>query len=127
LGVPHKLDVSLPLARLAGFVPAVHQVVARAAPGAQVVLWGHAGDGNLHVNVVGPDPEDDAVDDAVLRLAASMGGSISAEHGIGRAKLAWLGLTRSEADIAVMRSIKRALDPAGLFNPGVLLPPAGQP
>jgi FAD/FMN-containing dehydrogenase len=88
-----------------------------------VVLWGHVGDGNLHVNVVGPPADDDTVDDAVLRLAASMGGSISAEHGIGRAKLRWLGLTRSAAEIATMIDIKRALDPGGSLNPGVLLPP----
>jgi FAD/FMN-containing dehydrogenase len=59
----------------------------------------------------------------VLRLAAGMGGSISAEHGIGRAKLRWLGLTRSAAEIATMIDIKRALDPGGSLNPGVLLPP----
>jgi len=121
LGVPHKLDVSLPLAALAAFVPAVHEAVAAAAPGATVILWGHAGDGNLHVNVVGPPPDDYTVDDAVLRLVAAMGGSISAEHGIGRAKIPWLHLTRSAADIAAMRAIKDALDPSGVFNPGVML------
>jgi FAD/FMN-containing dehydrogenase len=123
LGVPHKLDVSLPLGALASFVPAVHQAVAGAASDATVVLWGHAGDGNLHVNVVGPAPDDYTVDDAVYRLVAEMGGSISAEHGIGRAKIPWLHLTRSGADIGAMRAIKQALDPTGRLNPGVLLPP----
>ena len=66
---------------------------------------------------------DEAVTDAVLRLVASYGGSISAEHGVGRAKAAWLLLSRSAAEIAVMRAIKTAVDPAGLLNPGVLLPP----
>ncbi len=122
LGVPHKLDVSLPVGALAGFVAAVHHGVHQVAPGAIVVIWGHAGDGNLHVNVVGPEPDDDRVDDAVLRLAVGMGGGISAEHGIGRAKLRWLHLTRSDADIGAMRAIKQALDPAGLLNPGVLIP-----
>jgi FAD/FMN-containing dehydrogenase len=123
LGVPHKLDVSLPVGELAAFVAAVHDAVAAVAPGAAVVIWGHVGDGNLHVNVVGPARDDDAVDDAVFRLAVEMGGGISAEHGIGRAKLGWIHLTRSEADIGAMRTIKRALDPRDLLNPGVLLPP----
>jgi FAD/FMN-containing dehydrogenase len=122
LGVPHKLDVTLPLDRLADFEVAVREVVVHAAPGARLVLFGHVGDGNLHVNVVGPAPEDEAVDEAVLRLVASMDGSISAEHGIGRAKVAWLGLVRSPAELAAMRAVKAALDPAGLLNPGVLLP-----
>jgi FAD/FMN-containing dehydrogenase len=85
-GVPHKLDVTLPQGRLARFEAAVREVVERAAPRSTLVLFGHAGDGNLHVNVVGPDPDDESVDDAILRLVISMGGSISAEHGIGRAK-----------------------------------------
>jgi FAD/FMN-containing dehydrogenase len=124
LGVPHKLDVTLPLERLAAFESAVRQRLAAVAKGATVVIWGHLGDGNLHVNVVGPPPDDDTVDDAVLELAAGMGGSISAEHGIGRAKVRWLRLNRSPAEIEAMVAIKTALDPAGLLNPGVLLPPA---
>lgn len=120
LGVPHKLDVTLPLARLAEFCEAVGGVVAGCGPDYRMVLFGHAGDGNLHVNVVGPDPDDEAVDEAVLRLVASMGGSISAEHGIGRAKAGWLALSRSDTEIAAMRSLKGALDPDGLLNPGVL-------
>jgi FAD/FMN-containing dehydrogenase len=63
---------------------------------------------------------DHAVTDAVLRYVASLGGSISAEHGVGRAKTAWLGLSRSQAEIAAMRSLKAALDPAGMLNPGVI-------
>jgi FAD/FMN-containing dehydrogenase len=65
-----------------------------------------------------------AVTDAVLRLVATHNGSISSEHGIGRAKVGWLGLSRSPEEIAAMRRIKEALDPAGLLNPGVLLPRA---
>ena len=93
------------------------------APGAQVWLFGHAGDGNLHVNVTGAAPDDDRIDEAVLTLAARMGGSISAEHGIGMAKARWLSLNRSPAEIAAFRAIKRALDPDGVLNPGVLFPP----
>lgn len=121
LGVPHKLDVTLPQSRLAEFEAAVRPVVEQAAPCSHLILFGHIGDGNLHVNVVGPSPTDEAVDEAVLDLVASMDGSISAEHGIGRAKAAWLHLSRSPAELAVMRSVKAAVDPAGLLNPGVLL------
>ncbi len=121
LGVPHKLDVTLPQSRLAEFEVAVRQLVAMSAPGARLVLFGHIGDGNLHVNVVGPPPEDETLDEAVLKLVASMEGSISAEHGIGRAKAAWLHLSRSPAELSVMRAVKSAVDPDGLLNPGVLL------
>jgi len=121
-GVPHKLDVTLPLDRLAEFEPRVRSAIAAAVPGARPVLFGHAGDGNLHVNILGLEPEDETADDVVLRLVAEMGGSISAEHGIGIAKAPWLSLTRSSEDIAVMRAIKRALDPDGMLNPGVIFP-----
>ena len=120
LGVPHKLDVTLPLRRLDQFVDAVDETVEKAAPGARLVLFGHVGDGNLHVNVVGPDPEDESVDAAVLELVALLGGSISAEHGVGRAKARWLHLSRSPAELAAMGAVKAALDPNGLLNPGVL-------
>ncbi|MEO6711897.1 MAG: FAD-binding oxidoreductase [Mycobacteriales bacterium] len=120
VGVPHKLDVALPLERLAGFVDAVAPAVLQLAPGASPVIFGHLGIGNLHVNVLGLAPDDHRVDNAVLALAADLGGSVGAEHGIGIAKAHWLALTRSPADVAAMRAIKRALDPAGLLNPGVL-------
>jgi FAD/FMN-containing dehydrogenase len=121
-GVPHKLDVAVPVGRIGDFVREVRLAVAAAAPGAQLYLYGHIGDGNLHVNVLGPSPEDEAVDAAVLELAIAMGGTISAEHGIGVAKTAWLEADRGAADVAVMRAIKRALDPDEILNPGVLLP-----
>ena len=119
---PHKLDVTLPPAHLAEFVDEVRATVAAVAPGARLWLFGHAGDGNLHVNVTGLAPDDESVDDAILRLVASMDGSISAEHGIGRAKRAWLHLVRSPQEIAAFRAIKDALDPQGILSPGVLLP-----
>jgi FAD/FMN-containing dehydrogenase len=80
----------------------------------------------VHVNITGVEPDDDAVDDRVLVLAADMGGSISAEHGIGTAKRPWLHLNRSPAEIAAFRSIKDALDPAGILNPHVLFPAGGE-
>jgi FAD/FMN-containing dehydrogenase len=122
LGVPHKLDVTLPLGALAAFCDDVRTTVERVAPGSTVVLFGHVADGNIHVNVVGPAPDDDAVDDAVFALTAERGGSISAEHGIGTAKKPWLHLARSDAEIAAFRAVKHALDPDGILNPNVLLP-----
>ena len=121
LGPPHKLDVTLPLSRVAGFVEEVPVVVASAAPGARCWLFGHVGDGNVHVNVTGADPDDHALDEAVLRLVVARGGSISAEHGIGTAKRPWLALQRSAEELEVFRSIRRALDPNGTLNPNVLV------
>ncbi len=116
-GIAHKFDVTLPLGRLAAFV----EEVRRQLDGHCVHVFGHLGDGNLHVNVVGPAPDDDRVDHAVLGLVASHGGSISAEHGIGRAKARWLALSRGPAEVSMMRALKAALDPQGIMNPGVLL------
>ena len=121
-GVPHKLDVAVPIGRIGEFDVIVREAIRRADPGARVFVYGHVGDGNLHVNVLGPDPEDEAVDDAVLELAIQMGGAVSAEHGIGVAKVRWLIADRGEPDVAAMRGVKRALDPAGGLNPGVLFP-----
>lgn len=121
LGIPHKLDVTLPLTELTAFVAALPAVVQAAAPGARTIVFGHVGDGNLHVNVIGPPPQDGRVDDAVLELVAAHDGSISAEHGIGTAKVGHLHLGRGGPDVAAMRAIKRALDPDGLLNPGVIL------
>lgn len=123
-GIPHKLDVTIPASRMAEFERRVRETIDAATPGAVPVLFGHVGDGNLHVNILGLDADDERADDAVLRLVAELGGSISAEHGIGVAKRPWLHLTRSEADLAVMRAIKRALDEDNLLNPGVLFPRA---
>ncbi len=125
LGPPHKLDVTLPAARLAAFVETVPGVIAEVDPTARPWLFGHAADGNIHVNITGPAPDDERTDEAVLRYVASLGGSISAEHGIGTAKRDWLHLNRSAAELAAFRAIKSALDPRGILNPNVLLPPVG--
>jgi FAD/FMN-containing dehydrogenase len=121
-GVPHKLDVGVPLGRLGAFADAARAAVAAGAPGARVILFGHLGDGNVHVNVLGADPADDAVDAAVLEAAVAHGGTISAEHGVGTAKARWLSLMRPPAELRAMAAVKHALDPAGRLNPGAVLP-----
>lgn len=121
-GVPHKLDVSVPLARYAELVERAPSAVAAVAPEARTISWGHVADGNLHVNILGPAPDDGASDAAVLELVLELGGSVSAEHGIGVAKVAWLVRDRGEATVAAMRAIKDAWDPRGILNPGVLFP-----
>jgi FAD/FMN-containing dehydrogenase len=123
-GIPHKLDVGVPLARLPEFAARAREEIERVAPGARPIIFGHLGDGNVHVNVLGPAPDDDAVDEAVLRLAAACGGTISAEHGVGVAKARWLSLTRSPGELRAMAGIKRALDPDGVLNPGAVLVPS---
>jgi len=121
LGVPHKFDVTLAQASLHNFERDVHARVAAVSPNARVVVFGHLGDGNLHVNVLGL-ADGDSVEAAVLGLVAEHGGSISAEHGIGTAKVDWLHLSRSEPEIASFLAIRRALDPLGILNPNVLVP-----
>jgi FAD/FMN-containing dehydrogenase len=121
LGPPHKYDVTLPGTVLDEAVARTRQVVADLAPDARLWVFGHVGDGNLHLNVTGLDPSDDRVDEAVLTLVAGLGGSISAEHGIGVAKRPWLHLARSAAELDAFRALKAALDPDGILNPGVLL------
>jgi FAD/FMN-containing dehydrogenase len=120
-GVPHKLDVGVPLAALERFLQAVPVLAAAAAPGTRAILFGHLGDGNVHVNLLGPEPDDERADDAVLQLVLECGGTISAEHGVGIAKARWLQRARGESEVAAMRAIKRALDPEGLLNPGAVL------
>ena len=107
--------------RLAEFESTVRARIAELDPNVTVVMWGHVGDGNLHVNFVGRPTDDETIDDAVFELVAGYGGSISAEHGIGRAKRRWLHLPRSPADLAAMAAIRHALDPNGVFNPSVLM------
>lgn len=129
LGAPHKLDVSLPPDELSGFVEDVRAAVTDRLPGCVPVLFGHLGDGGMHVNVAvppgaGEHPGAGADDVAaiVLPIVAAHGGSISAEHGIGTDKVRWLSLARTPGEIAAMRRVKDALDPAWTLNPGVVLP-----
>lgn len=128
-GLPHKNDVSLPIAALDAFCAELDDVFARRYPGWEICLFGHVGDGNLHINVMKPDamPKEEFfgktkdADRDLFELVKRHHGSISAEHGIGLLKKAFLSYSRSEAEMAVMRSVKRALDPNGILNPGKIL------
>ncbi len=125
---PYKNDVSVRISAMPAFLTETQALLAREYPHFEVVWFGHIGDGNLHINVLKPDAlaatEFVAQCEHVTRLlAASLarhGGSISAEHGIGLVKKAYLSSTRSEEEIAIMRGIKRVLDPGGIMNPGKL-------
>ena len=108
------------LARYAELVERAPEVVRAADPTARTIVYGHIADGNLHVNVLGPAPDDEACDTAVFELVLELGGSVSAEHGIGVAKVDWLVRDRGQDAVAAMRAIKRAWDPAGILNPGVI-------
>jgi FAD/FMN-containing dehydrogenase len=121
-GVPVKLDVSVPTARLPELAAALDATIRAVCPQARPIVFGHVNEGNLHVNVLDTGDLHDEVTDAVLQLVASLDGSISSEHGVGRAKVPWLHLSRSAPEIAAMQAIKTALDPTGLLNPGVLFP-----
>ncbi|HXT88908.1 MAG TPA: FAD-binding oxidoreductase [Trebonia sp.] len=120
LGVPLKLDVSVPAAHWVELASSVASVVADADPGARVITFGHVADGNVHVNIVPGAPADGRHEDAVFSFVASLGGSISAEHGIGALKAPWLHLARSEGERALFARIRGALDPPGTLNPHVL-------
>jgi FAD/FMN-containing dehydrogenase len=119
-GVPLKLDVAVPVRALDDLMAAVR--AALAAHGGRVVPFGHLAEGNVHVNILEPgDPERLTAD--ILRTAAGLGGTISAEHGVGVAKSRWLHLVRTPAELAAAAAVKHALDPTGTLNPGVLTPP----
>lgn len=121
-GVVHKLDIAVPPRKVPEFVEMAKNEIALLAPQAECYIFGHVGDGNLHINLLTDLDARDVIDERILGLAVACGGSISAEHGIGTAKARWLRLSRSDAEIDAMRDIKRALDPQGILNPGVLLP-----
>jgi FAD/FMN-containing dehydrogenase len=123
-GLVHKADVTLPFDELSTFNTRIDDAIERVAPGALTIVYGHLADGNLHVNVVGPAADDEQPVDAVLDLVLQLGGSVSAEHGIGVAKRRWVVRQRGETAVAAMQAVKSALDPDGILNPGVLLPDA---
>lgn len=117
-------DVSFPLDRIDAAVEELRRRITHAFPGAVWVVFGHLADGNLHVNVMteptGPDACKRA-EEVVYGVVGEMGGSVSAEHGLGRAKAPYLPLTRSSEEIQLMAEIKRALDPRNILSPGRIL------
>ena len=123
MGTPHKLDVTIGLARLEKFIDEIPEVVKHADPNSLIYLFGHLGDGNVHVNVVGTDGGEPSniVESEVLSFVASLGGSISAEHGIGTAKKSYLHLNRTSDELRFFRNIKKALDPNNIMHPNCLL------
>jgi FAD/FMN-containing dehydrogenase len=126
---PHKADIAVPVARIIDFVQAWRPLQRQHMPDAEPVVFGHVGDGNLHLNLLPPPGADagefsarcKAFDEHTYALVERFGGSISAEHGVGLLKRAHLHYSRSAGQIEMMRAIKRALDPNGLFNPGKIL------
>jgi FAD/FMN-containing dehydrogenase len=124
LGMPVAFDISLPLAAMEGYVNEVLERLEREWPAYQRFVFGHLGDGNLHIIAAGP-PSAEArhgIERCVYEPLASRGGSVSAEHGVGTEKQPWLDLCRSPAELALMRTLKQALDPQGILNPGRVLP-----
>jgi FAD/FMN-containing dehydrogenase len=120
-GPPLKFDVSLPLAAIGGFardaVALIQEHVADALP----LLFGHIGEGNLHLNVLRvPLERERALYEPMMGLIAQCGGNVSSEHGVGSRKRRYLGMSREPADIAAMRAVKTALDPTGYLNAAVL-------
>jgi FAD/FMN-containing dehydrogenase len=122
-GPPLKFDVSLPLLEIAAFAREADDLVAEHAPDAIPVLFGHVGEGNLHLNLVrcAVDTErEQALYTAMMALIAAHRGNVSSEHGVGTRKRDYLQMSRSDADIAAMRAVKAAFDPSGFLNPAVL-------
>lgn len=120
-GPPLKFDVSLPLPAIARFADEAAKLVQRYAPDAVEVLFGHIGEGNLHLNVLRCSAaQEQDLYAAMMDLIADCGGNVSSEHGVGSRKRRYLGMSRGEADVAAMRTVKAAFDPTGYLNAAVL-------
>lgn len=126
-----KNDVSVPVSKVPAFIETATRAVEDALPGVRVVAFGHVGDGNIHFNLsqpVGAETagflaEWDRLGRIVSDIASELGGSFSAEHGVGRLKQADMARYKSKVELDLMRTLKRALDPAGILNPGKVVPP----
>jgi D-lactate dehydrogenase (cytochrome) len=124
-----KHDVSVPVAAIPAFLAEAADAVIKLIPGSRPVPFGHLGDGNIHYNIsqpVGADKETflarwDEVNSVVDGIVLKYGGSISAEHGIGKLKRDKLPKVKDPVALALMRDIKRVLDPNGILNPGKVL------
>jgi len=132
-GPSAKHDISVPVDAMGGFLVEAGAKIEARFPGTQVIGFGHLGDGNIHFNVRAPGGADEAwleteggeVTAYVHDLVTAAGGSISAEHGIGQARLGELARLGDPARLNAMRAIKRGLDPKDIMNPGKLVPPLG--
>ncbi len=123
---PYKNDLSTTVSRVPAFLEEVEAVVNAEYPEFEIIWFGHIGDGNVHLNILKPDelPMDEfqrrcgEVSTWVFEIVQRYGGSVSAEHGVGLLKKGYLQYSRSEAEILIMRQIKKAFDPQGIMNPG---------
>lgn len=128
-GISIKHDISVPVSSIPEFLMTADAALAKAFPGIRVVAFGHVGDGNLHYNLSKADAHDNAafiasqpeVNRLVHDTVHALNGSISAEHGIGQLKRDEIRRYKSPVEMAMMRSIKQALDPLGLMNPGKVI------
>ena len=128
-GVSIKHDIAVPVSRIAEFIARADLALAAAFPAVRIVCFGHIGDGNLHYNQSKPDAQSnsefieqtEAVNRIVHDLVHQLGGSISAEHGLGQLKREEVLRYKSVTEMDMMRAVKQALDPRGLMNPGKLL------
>jgi FAD/FMN-containing dehydrogenase len=125
-GPPLKFDVALPLTHIGEFERRAAALIAETVPDAIPVLFGHVGEGNLHLNVL-RCPDSTTLYQPMMTLIATLGGNVSSEHGVGTLKRDYLGMARTPGDIAAMRAVKTAFDPTGFLNPAVLFgrSPAG--
>ena len=125
-GLPHKNDVALPIGELEPFCDSLAALFVQHYPGWEICIFGHIGDGNLHINVMQPDTVDKAtflqrtkkVDHDIFALVQKHRGSISAEHGIGLLKKDYLSYVRTPDELAIFKGLKALLDPCGILNPG---------
>lgn len=125
-----KHDVAVATSRVPDFLARASRAVEDALPGVRVCAFGHIGDGNIHFNLTQPKGADKQaflaewkrMNRVVHDIVAAMGGSVSAEHGIGRLKIEEMARYKSEVELDLMRRVKAALDPAGIMNPGKVLP-----
>jgi FAD/FMN-containing dehydrogenase len=125
-GISIKHDISVPVSAIPAFLATADAALTRAFPGIRVVAFGHVGDGNLHYNLSKPDAQDNdafiaaqpEVNRVVHDTVHALNGSISAEHGIGQLKREEILRYKSSVEMALMRSLKQAIDPQGLMNPG---------
>ena len=121
-GIPLKLDVTIPLGNLTHFLDSIATICGNINPLSIPYVFGHSADGNMHLNILQSEPNVAEMEEEILKFVVSLDGSISAEHGIGRAKAPYLHLQRNEEEIRLFREMKKSFDPKGILNPDVIFP-----